>query len=1826
MSKKPPKNNLSIVDAHANNLKNISLELEHDTLTVITGRSGSGKSTLAFDTVHAEGHRRYIETFSPYTRQFFDKTPRPEVERIENVRPSVAIEQRTRIHNSRSTVGSITNINDYLKILWANLAKPFCPICQIEITRAGPAAILNFVRARLEIDPGLILGLIAPVVVQLTKKDKSQQKKIKAELARLSVVGVTRLYDPSSNKILDTDGSSVPCLNQHSELLPLIERFKSGRGMDAGLVQSVEHALSIGNGRCYLVDLREVKDTRGFLTVINNPTNQNLKSESYRYWEFRSSIGCPQGDVRLPNSKPGIFSYNHPLGACSKCKGFGNILSIDPKRCVPDERRTIEDGAIHCWSGEKAVWERSQLKKFCRSQNIPIDLPWSQLGAEQKQALFNTDTREYCGVLPWFKWLEGKVYKMHVRVFLSRYRVQERCPDCKGARLNSGALAYRINGRNISDLWQLQVADLLTWITGLRAEQRNVPRQLVEVFNSVELRLRNLCDLGVEYLTLDRQARTLSGGETQRVNLASAMGSGLVSTQFVLDEPTVGLHPRDSDRLLSAIERLKEAGNSVLVVEHDPDCILRADNIIELGPHSGSKGGEVIYQGSTKKWNGLQISPEVLNFAKGKKQGVLSIRNATLRNLKRLDLDIPLGKLVTISGVSGSGKSTLIDLIESRFQAFKLEEPNQSGVGSVKGFEQISQLEVIDQTPLAKNPRANVATYTGIWDRVRDLLAGTESAHLRKLTRSSFSFNLDGGRCPSCNGAGHIREDMQFLSDVYIACDVCLGRRFQPKVLEVKLKDKDVSEILKLSIEDTLKFFEGDQIISASADVLCKIGLGYLTLGHSLSELSGGEAQRLKLVPYVKGATESGALLIFDEPTTGLHLNDVENLLQVIRGLCTSGNSVICVEHNLMLVAQADWIVDLGPEGGDRGGELLFQGTPRELYELAEKNEGRVGKGVSHTSLHLRSFVDRVKRSDGQLKPFNGPETGKAKAKKSTCLDQIVVTGAREHNLKNISFAIPHRKLIAITGVSGSGKSSIAKDILYAEGQRRYLDCLSPYARQFIEELAKPEIDKIENIMPTVCVYQHTFQPGRLSTVGTVSEIYNFLRLLYAKIGTQYCPDHPKSRISALSSAEIVEQIKRLNGKVKILAPIIKQKKGTHKNVLQRAIDLGIDEVRVDGRFTKPSSFEDSLAKSRVHSIDYVIARFYPNRVRDDLVKEAVEQSLALSAGTVLLETESGEMVFSSERTCPECKRGFFKLDPEDFSFHSRRGRCSACEGSGSSLTAGICSECGGARINSLGRNVRLGKLSIAELCALTPGEVRDVISKLRLDTRSEKLSATVLPEMFSKVEVLENLGIGYLSLNRDCLTLSAGELQRLRLASVMAAPLSGALYIFDEPTIGLHPADTDLVLDQLNNIKQLGNTVLMIEHDPRSISSCEYVIDVGPGGGREGGEIVFSGDAEKFTPDLERDYEKTCCSDALYVREQATYGKSKIKMQGQIKIRNGAFNNINNLNINLPLNSLIVVGGVSGAGKSSFVHGIVENLLTHGSGNGQRKILGKMQLDSTVEIERCVVVDQAPIGRTSRSTPASYLKIWDEIRKLFAALPEAKAQGDGASFFSYNSGKGRCPSCQGLGRIKLQMNFLPEAETICESCMGRRYTNQADVYRYRGLSISDTLNLTFAEAKELFSAHRKIHNSLSQACELGLGYLTLGQSSATLSGGECQRLKIVSELSSPKRGHVLYLLDEPTTGLHYSDVSKLLRVFRSLIARGSTVMVIEHDVQVLRSADHLVEFGPGAGENGGTVIFEGTVVDMQRAQTPWGRVFRSPLSRESKFFDNGMPTLDARV
>jgi excinuclease ABC subunit A len=1900
---------IRIRGARQHNLKGLDLDIPLGQLTVVTGPSGSGKSSLAFHTLYAEGQRRYVETFSPYVRQFFDRMDKPVVDHIDGIPPAIAIEQKNNIRTTRSTVGTLTEINDYLKLLFGRSARGYDPDTGEEIRPDSADSTAAWAFANLAGEQVLVTF---PVTIPEDTKS--------ADLFPfLNQQGYLRVL--IGDEIFRTDeAAGEKVTNLKKQVSVIQDRLPVNEENRGRLLEALEHAFTLGKGH----------------VALSFTPKGKAKGPKFEARLFSSTWTNPETGNSLRAPSAALFSFNNPLGACPKCRGFGRVIGLDLEKSVPDPSLSIKQGVIKPFQGERGEECQRDLLRCCKERGLDITTPWEDLEEEEREWIYYGDhstkgstggstvdvealeerwrNGEWYGVKGFFDWLETKAYKMHVRIFLSRYRSYTTCSTCRGKRLQPEALCYKIDGKTLPDLWQLPISDLREWFVNHEAGIPDPDPSLKLILTEITSRLRYLNEVGLGYLTLDRPARTLSGGEIERVNLTTCLGASLTNTLFVLDEPTVGLHARDIHRLVGVMEGLRDKGNTLVVVEHEEAVMRAADQLLDIGPAAGQHGGQLIFQGPVSDGKAIRSGASKSKASKAPASGTLpwlsgerfiaipdkrrkpgtrkiEIRGASRHNLKKLDLDLPLGLFVCLTGVSGSGKSTLShDVIYANIARKLRKEDSEldpAPVKELRGTQYLGDVLLVDQSPLARTPRSTPAVLVGAFDPIRQLFAQTEDAKARGLSTGFFSFNSGEGRCDRCAGAGSEKVEMQFLSDLHVTCPDCNGRRYKPSTLDLHYLGKSVADILDLSIDETIAFYGETEGLSSPHtkrhEQICKllrplaeVGLGYLKLGQPLNTLSGGESQRLKLCQLMADAVgkedegpkkKSGKLLILDEPTTGLHFSDIERLLGVFQRLVDAGHSLLVIEHNLDVIKCADWILDLGPEAGAKGGKLVAEGSPEHIATLD-----------TETSRFLKPFLRKGDAlvASSRLKEEPLPRV----VQRST--NTIQLRGAREHNLKNISIEIPRERFVVVSGLSGSGKSTLAFDILFAEGQRRFLDSMSAYARQFAEQLEKPELDSLAGLPPTVAIEQRVSQGGMKSTVATVTELWNFIRLLYAKLGTRYCPDCgvPVEKQSLAAIEQSIRDLLR-KGPVSILAPVIRGRKGYHTEVAEWALKHGFTKLLVDKQFRDSEGFT-RLERFKEHDIDVVVAEIsdlksaVPAKAAKNAKSAAIADHRALATvvpraldigkGVLKLFTPDKKfMLLSSEASCPSCHQSFEDLDPRLFSFNSPHGWCPECRGHGmvpkhrhhldtsryeSVLEAEMdadrkiermedeelveCPQCHGARLNPEARAVRFQGTQLASLARLPVDDASSHFGKLTIKgDRDSLIARDILPEIRQRLSFLQEVGLGYLQLDRSARTLSGGESQRIRLAAQLGSNLRGVLYVLDEPTIGLHPRDNAALLETLVALRDRGNSLIVVEHDEDTIARADHLIDLGPGAGRLGGQIVYQGPPPKVpAPGAAKPSKKGKARAADVglstgdIHASPTYrallnpivhptrGERRAvkKDHGFLTVTGCRANNLKNIDVAVPLGRLTVLTGISGSGKSTLMHSC---LAVAAAAASERK--GKKSKNATFakasnfdKIQSTYEVDQSPIGKTSRSCPATYVKVFDDIRKLFAQLPDSRVRGYEASRFSFNTGDGRCPVCEGNGRVKLEMDFLPSTWVPCEACNEMRYNPATLEVRFREKNIGEVLRMTIEQAAEFFDSQQRIAAPLKLLADTGLGYLQLGQPSPTLSGGEAQRIKLVTELT---KGRVsaknlktlnrvnLYLIEEPTVGLHLEDVKRLIDVLHRLVDEGHTVVVIEHHMAVAAEADWILDLGPEAGDQGGTIIAQGppeTVAKSKKSRT----------------------------
>jgi excinuclease ABC subunit A len=1377
---------IRIRGARQHNLKNLDLDIRTGELTVVTGPSGSGKSSLVFDTLYAEGQRRYVETFSAYARQFLDRMDKPAVDKVEGVPPAIAIDQTNPVRSSRSTVGTMTELNDHLKLLFARAGQLFDRQTAQPVRHDSADSIYAELLRRTEAiasgssgdgfgtpEPRLVITFPVELPANTSAAEVEQWlsasgfTKVQAEREEVRPDGPHTSAAPGRTKPASATLGSVGVF----KVLDVVaDRFRIGNVEKSRAVEAIEVALKRGAGRLNVYVMGGEPD----------PVVPEM-------WRFSTGLHCPDSDLRYTDPIPSAFSFNSAVGACETCRGFGRVIGVDYGLVIPNDKLTLRAGAIKPM--QTPAWKEAQddLMRHAETAGIPRDTPWNKLTPAQQGWVINGSphwngkwNQHWFGIKRFFEYLESKSYKMHIRVLLSKYRSYTPCGTCGGARLKTESLLWRIGSKEdadavmeparrfmpegaswtraqlealpglcLHDLMLLPLDCLRRFFESMTQASSVVANEgetqaLKLLFEEITTRLKYLCDVGIGYLTLDRQSRTLSGGEVQRINLTTALGTSLVNTLFVLDEPSIGLHPRDMHRIIKAMQRLRDAGNTLVVVEHDPAVMLAADRMIDMGPGPGERGGQIVFDGTTEA---LRCADTLTGaYLGGRKQvGMgfkrmvtdntprLILEGAREHNLRDVTVEIPLQRLVCVTGVSGSGKSSLIQdvLAPALMRHFGKATETPGAHDRLLGADHLSEAVFVDQSPIGKTARSNPASYVGAWDAVREIFATAPLARQRGYTASKFSFNSGDGRCPSCGGSGFEHVEMQFLSDVYLRCPDCDGQRYRPEILEVTIERQalgavhpramNVADVLDLTVSEAATLFASDRDVIRALQPIVDVGLEYVKLGQPVPTLSGGEAQRLKLAGFLaeasrsgsKGASASrqplarkGTLFLFDEPTTGLHFDDIAKLMRALRKLLEAGHSLVVIEHNLDVIRASDWLIDLGPEGGDAGGLVVAQGTPEYVRQHATSHTGqalreyddalgvgthRVEEGFANFSLSRsreRTGVRALPALEIHPHPNPLPRAGEG-INATSAIDgegAIQIVNAREHNLKSLSVNIPRGRFSVVTGVSGSGKSTLAFDILFNEGQRRYLESLNAYARSIVQPAGRPEVDAVYGIPPTVAIEQRLSRGGRKSTVGTTTEVWHFLRLLYVKLGVQHCV-HDGAAVQPQTPERIAAQLMtQFRGQhIGLLAPLVMNRKGVYTELADWARPRGYTHLRVDGHFLPTTGFP-RIDRFKEHTIELPVLSLDIKPENEKLLRESLARALEHGKGVVhvlsdlagLREAmEAGKptagigklLAFSTTRACPVCSTSYAELDPRLFSYNSKHGWCPDCVGTGVKLT-----------------------------------------------------------------------------------------------------------------------------------------------------------------------------------------------------------------------------------------------------------------------------------------------------------------------------------------------------------------------------------------------------------------------------------------------------------------------------------------------------------------------------------------------------------------------------
>jgi excinuclease ABC subunit A len=1913
--------------AREHNLRNIDLTLPRDALIVFTGVSGSGKSSLAFDTLYAEGQRRYVESLSSYARQFLGQLPKPDVDYIGGLSPAISIQQKTASRNPRSTVGTVTEVADFLRVLYARIGQGHCQRCGRAITAQSREQIIDRILA---LPPETRFLILAPVV-------RGQKGEFKDFFADMLKRGYVRAR-VDGQVVRLTDDLRLDKRIKH-DIAIVIDRLKNEPRVRPRLAEAVEQSLALADG--------------SLIVSVDKPSSEPANSRDEPGTETEDILlsahyACTHCNISYEPPTPQLFSFNSPQGMCPDCDGLGTRYTFDPELLIPDQSLSFFDGALPIVGRLKGMgrWRKHIFNGVANTLGIDLETPWKDLPKQHRDwLLYGSGDRHITyewkqrgggvwkhggtweGIIPQLLTSFKKTAAGPRRLQLEKYMRVVPCATCGGKRLNAQARAVKVGGKTLVEIGGMPIGDLVPWFAEMESSLDPIRRHIAsELLKEIRDRLTFLLNVGLHYLTLDRSAPSLSGGEAQRIRLAGQIGSGLVGVVYILDEPSIGLHPRDNERLLRSLEKLRDMGNTVLVVEHDEETMRSADFLVDFGPGPGVRGGEIVAAGQpaevianpksvTAKYLTGELRIETPKDRRPRTEKAIRIEGARHNNLKNIDVDFPLGLFVCVTGVSGSGKSSLVNeilLAGLRDRANGEAEENEAtdeedleesaqvvGVrcDRITGPENIDKIIDIDQSPIGRTPRSNPATYIKVFDEIRAHFAQLPDAKVRGYSPSRFSFNRPGGRCEACEGNGATKLEMDFLADVWVTCPVCEGKRFNRETLQVRYRGKSIHDVLAMDVQQALELFENIPKIRAMLQTLHDVGLDYIHLGQASPTLSGGEAQRIKLARELCRRGTGKTLYVLDEPTTGLHFEDIRKLLDVLHGFVEAGNTVLVIEHNLDVIKTADWVIDLGPEGGAGGGRLVAAGTPEEV---AKDKASFTGEALRPVLVDKTVSVRSLKKKTG---------SNRKPSRTNQRLTHLTAQGANEHNLKNITVSIPREEMSVFCGPSGSGKSTLALDTIYAEGQRRYVESLSSYARQFLGQVQKPKVEAVSGLSPAISIEQKTTTKSPRSTVGTITEIYDYLRVLFARLGQAYCPAC-QIPIGTQSADEIIERVLSLpeGSKVYLMAPLERKGQEKYETLFDDIRRAGFVRMRVDG---KSYSLDDppTIDHRRKHRVEVIVDR---NVVRPNTrtrIAEAVEQALALGKGMMhvaYVETEVDESKwkvdrFSQHLACDNCGRSYEALNPHNFSFNSPLGWCPSCEGLGVqhgantalllrdpklSIRAGAiaawpaldgsnrflafaeaisrhiglsldapfaelsplhqrtilhgtredwipvkgtsikfqykglypaideasrvsftyrqqlehlvdevpCSTCSGSRLRLDAAAVRFADRTLGQLSDMPVGATVQFFKDLKLTKQQRQVASELLREITSRLQFLADVGLDYLTLSRPGPTLSGGEAQRIRLASQIGSGLTGVLYVLDEPTIGLHPRDNSRLLRALQNLRDLGNTMVVVEHDREVIAAADYLLDFGPGAGDRGGEITAQGPPAKVLKSkssLTGDY--LSGRKSIPVPTNRRLKREQLGKYPSIKIVGARQHNLKNIDVEFPLGTFIAVTGVSGSGKSSLVNEVLYNTLARKlhrartSGAAHDEIIG---LD---RIDKIISVDQDPIGNSPSSNPATYTGVFDLIRQLFAQLPEAKVRGYPPRRFSFNQPGGRCETCEGNGQKRIEMHFLPDVWVECEVCHGARYNPETLAVKYKGKSIADVLSMRVGEALELFGNIPKIRSVLQTLSDVGLDYLSLGQSAPTLSGGEAQRVKLAAELARPSTGRTLYLLDEPTTGLHFDDVRKLLDVLNRLVDLGNTVITVEHNLDVIKTADWVIDLGPEAGDRGGDLVAFGTPEDI---------------------------------
>lgn len=1519
-------------------------------------------------------------------------------------------------------------------------------------------------------------------------------------------------------------------------------------------MQTIPGYTRLYTGKVSQPDVESITGLPPVIALAQNNRNQNPRSTVGTVSEVYDLLRLlyarcgthPDPAFELDRS---LFSFNTDKGACSHCRGLGEEELIDLNKLVADPSLTLREGALaptlptgYIMYSQVTV---DVLNDVCQAHGFDVDRPWKDLTPEQQHVvLYGSDRlkvpfgkhslesrmkwsgitakpRElgyYGGMIP----VMENIMKRDRNKNILKYVSSATCSVCEGTRLNAEALRVNWQGHHIAQLHDFTVSDLKEWLANLSLNAIEVP-----IVASLLSHLEQMEALQLGYLQLSRPAATLSGGEMQRLRLCLQVNAEMQGVLYVFDEPTIGMHPSEVHRLIEVLRKLVNQGNTVVVVEHDDAVFQAADWVVDVGPGAGENGGEVLFNGPVNDFLKLPNAKGVdhgqhealaIDVSKG---DWMTVSNASIHNLQHVEVKFPLKAMTTVVGPSGAGKTSLV-----QHTLFPLLTKGKTAA-SIAGGDSIQKVIHIDQQPIGRTPRSNPATYTKLMDEIRDCFAKEPLAKERGFKKGRFSFNNKGGRCETCEGAGVIGVGMHFLGNVNLPCPTCGGKRFNAATLEVKWKGLSIAEVLELSVSEAIPLFETEKVASRILATLAEVGLGYLKLGQPSTTLSGGEAQRVKLAAELQRPATAHTLYLLDEPTTGLHHADVLVLLKALRSLVHRGHTVVVVEHHLEVVQQSDYVLELGPGSGKRGGQIVAVGTPQQL--AAEPTL------TGHA--------------------LNGEYVGKQFKQELLPPSQIALKGVRTHNLKGIDISIPLGKITAITGVSGSGKSSLAFDTLFALAQNRFLEATGSYARRMLTQSARTSVEQATGLTPVVALEQRALQQHPRSTVGTVAEVYELYRLLFSRIGK-----HPEGKQFAAGDFSFNRESGACMTCKGLGVELV-----TDASKLITHPELPIVDGAMQG--TKTGKFYGDP-----HGQHMAILRAVAEEL--DLDLDVPYQDLNDVARSVVLEG-AGERVFETEwHFKNKTRQGKQQLAKPWYGLlyyvreeYQRKHEQKGGDALRQLLKAVECSSCHGHRLNPEVLRVKVGEYHIGALAALTPVKALRWFETASNFMAEQELAITreLRANIIRGLEAMVKLGLGHLALSRSVESLSAGEAQRLRLARQISATLCDTTFILDEPAAGLHPKDCQNLLVVLQTLIDQGNTVVLVSHHPLMIEAADNVIALGPGAGEGGGEL---------TSPIRTAYP------SLQLNKVLRPSKFLLSFKGL------EVNNLKNIDLSFGSSRFVVLSGVSGAGKSTVLFEVIQPSLQQGKAVGCTAV----SIPQSINVVAC---GQASFAGSSSSIPLTYLGVFDDARKWFAHQKASKEAGLKASHFSFNHKLGRCETCAGQGELRVSMDFMSDVWVTCNTCSGKRYRSEVLAVEVNGKNIGDVLEMSAEAAKSYFEGVKKVSNALHWLSLAGLGHLQLGQSTRTLSGGEAQRLRLVKALLELDDRPTVILLDEPAKGLHPSDVLALTQLIKALCERGHTVVAADHQPHFMLSADHIIDLGPEGGEQGGSIVEQGTPQEL---------------------------------